>query len=180
MVDQTDTDFETFITLPENADRRFELINGKIIEKMPTQLHAFIVSMLSGFLFVYLRQNRIGYALVEARYSLPDDDENDRIPELSFVSKDKAPLVKTGLAPYMPDLAVEVQSPGQTAAMLREKAAYYLANGTRLVWLIYPPKKQVEVVTVAGSQTITDTLTGDDVLPGFSVEVAVLFDDTLD
>lgn len=26
-----------FLTLPENADCRFELIDGEIIEKMPTQ-----------------------------------------------------------------------------------------------------------------------------------------------
>ncbi|MEO8393156.1 MAG: Uma2 family endonuclease [Chloroflexota bacterium] len=35
-------DFEQFITQPENRDRRFELINGEIVEKMPTESHGII------------------------------------------------------------------------------------------------------------------------------------------
>lgn len=43
--------FEQFIALPENADRRFELIAGEIVEKMPAQFHAAIVQLISGYLF---------------------------------------------------------------------------------------------------------------------------------
>ena len=62
----TATQYEIFLARPENANRRFELIFGKIEEKMPTQLYAYIIQMLSGFLFVFLRENPIGYALIEA------------------------------------------------------------------------------------------------------------------
>jgi len=44
----------------QHPDKRLEFINGEIIEKMPTQLHAYIVHLLSGFLFVFLRENPIG------------------------------------------------------------------------------------------------------------------------
>lgn len=52
--------FETFIALPEHANRRFELIHGVISEKTPTQPRSYILQMLSGFLFVFLRQNPLG------------------------------------------------------------------------------------------------------------------------
>jgi Uma2 family endonuclease len=167
--------FEKLIA--QRPDRRFELIQGEIVEKMPTQLHAYIIGMLNGFLFVFLRQNPIGYVLIEARYRLPNDPENDLIPDLSFISKTRGPLVQSGPAPYMPDLAVEAQSEGQSDKFMLDKAQVYLANGSRMVWIIYSAKQVVEVLTPTDRQLLTanDTLSGGDVLPGFSVTVRDLF-----
>lgn len=169
--------FEAFLALPENASRRFELIRGEISAKMPTQLHAYIIQMISGFLFVFLRQHPLGYALIEARYRLPGDEENDLLPDLSFVAKGRGALVRSGAAPYMPDLAVEAQSEGQSDRFMLDKALLYLANGTRMVWIIYSTRQIVEVLTASERHllTIDDMLTGGDVLPGFSVPVRDLF-----
>jgi Uma2 family endonuclease len=173
----THEDFERYIALPENADRLFELIRGELIEKMPTQLHAYIIQMISGFLFVFLRQNPLGYALIEARYRLPGDDENDIIPDLSFVTKAHGSLVSSGPAPYMPDLAVEAQSEGQSDKFMLDKALLYLANGTRMVWIAYSTQQIVEVLTPTYRKLlkIEDTLEGGDVLPGFSMAVREIF-----
>jgi Uma2 family endonuclease len=177
LVGISDSDYEQFLALPENRQRRFERIAGEIIEKMPTQLHAYIIHLISGFLFVFLRENPIGYALIEARYRLPSDEDNDLIPDLSFVRKERAPLVRSGAAPYMPDLAVEAQSEGQSDRFMLEKAQLYLANGTRMVWLVYSTRNIIEVLTLTDRQLLTlqDTLTGGDVLPGFRVAVRDLF-----
>jgi len=115
--------------------------------------------------------------VVEARYTMPDDDSNDRIPDLSFISKDKAPLVKQGPAPYMPDLAVEVQSPGQSDQLMLEKAQYYLANGSRMVWLVYPDRRLAEVLTPDDRHLLTDSadLSGGDVLPNLTIPVKDIF-----
>lgn len=170
-------EFEAFIAEPENADRRFELILGEIVEKMPTQLHAYIIGLLAHFMIGFLRQNPIGYALIEARYRLPGDDDNDVIPDLSFVSKERGPLIRSGPAPYMPDLAVEAQSEGQSGRFMLDKALLYLANGTRMVWIIYPSTQIIEVLTATDRQLLKleDTLTGGEVLPGFSVAVRDIF-----
>ena len=171
----TTQEFEDFIA--EHSEQLFELINGKIVKKMPTQLHAFIIAVLTAALMNYLRQNPIGRALVEARYSLPDDKLNDRIPDLSFITHEKGALVRKGAAQYMPDLAVEVQSPDQSDKLMTDKAAYYLANGTRMVWLIYPEKRIVEVLTPDDRQLLNDEniLSGGDVLPNFSLPVREIF-----
>lgn len=63
---------------------------------------------------------------------------------------------------------------------MREKATYYLANGAKLVWLVYPRKRVVEVYTGNGNIDILredDTLSGEDVLPGFTMPVADFFAD---
>lgn len=64
---------------------------------MPSQLHAYFIHMLSGFLFVFLREHPIGYALIKARYRLPHDPENDLIPDRSFVANGRGPLVRSAL-----------------------------------------------------------------------------------
>lgn len=157
--------------------RRFQLIHGEIVEKMPTQFHALIVSLLNFFLMSYLRENPLGWVLVEARYGLPDDPDNDRIPDLSYVSKEKGDLLKVGAAPYMPDIAIEVQSPGQNDRFMSELAAYYLENGSKEVWLIYPSKELVEVLSKTDRQLLTkdDSLSSESILPSFKLKVAEIF-----
>lgn len=112
---------------------------------------------------------------MEARYKLPQDDANSRIPDLSYVTLDK-PLIRHGAAPYMPDLAIEIQSPDDRPKELREKARYYLANGSKLVWLIYPELQLIETYSATDEQILTakDTLDGGDMLPGFAIVIADL------
>ena len=175
--DRTYTRDEFEALIAKYPNRRFELIHGAVVEKMPTQLHGVIIHLLSGFLFLYLRANPIGYAMVEARHSLPEDDANDRIPDLSFRTYDKGKIVDKGAAPYMPDLAIEVQSPSQSDQHMTDKARYYLENGSRMVWLIYPHRHLVEILTPDDRHLLTkdDTIHGGDVLPGFSVPVQDIF-----
>jgi Uma2 family endonuclease len=172
----TVSEFEDFIV--KNANRRFELINGEIVEVSPTQRHAYIVGLLMGQLYNYLQQNPVGWGLPEARYRLPDDDMYSLIPDLSFVRKiEGRELVDEGAAPYMPEFVVEVKSPDDSFIEMREKALYYIKHGTQLVWLVFPAKQQVEVHTPESVQTygIADTLNAGAVLPGFTVAVKDLF-----
>jgi Uma2 family endonuclease len=163
--------------LQRYPDRRLERINGELSEKMPSALHAFIVNMLAHFITSYLLQHPIGYSLVEARYGLPDDDANDRIPDLSFITPEKFDPASTGPLPSMPDLAVEVQSPGQSDRFMTDKAAYYLAHGSRMVWLIYPSRQLVEVLTPDERHLLTADaqIDGGAVLPGLQIPIQRIF-----
>lgn len=172
----TTEEYEALLALPENTDRLLELIDGEIIEKMPGQLHGYIVWLLSGFLFNFLRANPTGYVTIETRHRRPDSDHH-LIPDLAFVTHDRGGAVQAGAVPHMPDLAVEVQSPGQSERFMLDKALLYLASGARMVWLIYPERQIVETLTLTERQLLTaqDQLTGGDVLPGFSVAISELF-----
>jgi Uma2 family endonuclease len=172
--------FEQFIELPENRDRLFELIDGRIVEKMPTELHGAIVARLIAYLVMYAEQHNLGRVTTEARHRASQDAENDRLPDIAFTRWERAlPLVEQGAVKHMPDLAIEIKSPSNGYEELRAKARYYLQHGAQLVWLIYPEKKLIEVYRAgADSDILTgeDTLTGGTVLPEFSLPVKTVFD----
>jgi Uma2 family endonuclease len=80
--------------------------------------------------------------------------------------------------PVSPDLAVEVRSPSNTRIRIADKVAAYLAGGARLVWVLDARRTQVRVHRADGTTTtlgVQDLLTGEDLLPGFSVQVRELF-----
>jgi Uma2 family endonuclease len=170
-------EFEAFTALPENRDRNFELIHGEIVEKTPTELHGLITSRIIIAFGLYLRDHPGGRVVNEVRHRIPGDQHNARQPDISYFSDARRPVLEKGAAPVMPDLAVEVQSPDDNLKDMREKAAYYLANGTRMVWLVYPQKRLVEVFRPDDVQLldIEDTLEGADVLPGFALHVRDIF-----
>src|SRR5258708_34391662 len=114
-------EFEKFLAAPENRDRLFELVNGEIVEKAPTQDHGVIAATFAAEFGLYLRQNRIGRAGVAVQHRAPNDDENYRLPDVSITRDLDQPITKFGAVPYMPDLAVEIKSPDDTYKGMREK-----------------------------------------------------------
>ncbi|MEP7294213.1 MAG: Uma2 family endonuclease [Chloroflexota bacterium] len=171
-------EFEHFIAQPENADRLFELINGEIVEKMPTEPHGIIAGNIFAPLWNFVHQHKLGRAVIEVRHRVPTDEQNDLIPDLSFTSNERAlPVVARGAVPQMPDLVVEIKSPDDSYLGMREKALYYLKNGSRMVILAFPNKHQLEIHTEESVMTLgmDDMLDGGDVLPGFLLPVREIF-----
>jgi len=89
--------------------------------------------------------------------------------------------------PYIlvPDLAVEVVSPNDNLGELDEKVDLYLTSGVRLVWVINPDKENVSIYTLISTRPFTkqqttlkvgDTLSGGEIIPGFEITVARLFE----
>lgn len=170
--------FEQFIAQPENRERIFELINGEIVEKGPTEEHGIIAGLIVTEFNLYLKTHPLGRAGVEVRHRIPEDEKNDYIPDVSFVSNERALAVtKKGAVPQMPDIAVEIRSPDDSTRKMREKALYYLKNGSRMAILVFPRKQQVEVHTEESVQTynVDDTIDLSAVLPGFSLVVKDIF-----
>jgi Uma2 family endonuclease len=173
-------EFEAIADAPENRERLLELINGEIIEKVPTEEHGLCTGNIYGPIWNYLQQHKIGRVVMEVRHRNPDDDYNALQPDISFRAG-KPELVKKGAVPQMPDLAVEVKSPTDSLRKLREKARYYIQHGSKLAWLVNPEKQFVEVYTPHEDYVlgIDDTLSGGEVLPGFMLPVRRIFSDTI-
>lgn len=77
-----------------------------------------------------------------------------------------------------PDLVVEVLSPGNTPADMARKRDEYFRAGVRMLWEVDPRSRAVRVYTALDrviDLTVTDTLAGDPVLPGFTLPLARLF-----
>jgi Uma2 family endonuclease len=132
-------EFEQFIAQSENREYSFELINGEIAQKISTEERGVIADLIVTEFIFYLKTNHIGRAGVEVRHCVPEDRQNDLIPDVSFISNGRAlELTKKGAVPLMPDLVVEVKSPDDSSIGMRENALYYLKNGSRIVWLVFP------------------------------------------
>lgn len=86
-----------------------------------------------------------------------------------------------------PDLAIEIWSPHELASRkrreeAREKIQRYLASGVALVWVINPKNQTVEIYRsgqVGPVQILQkpDELSGEEVIPGFNLSVAKLFEE---
>ena len=79
-----------------------------------------------------------------------------------------------------PDLVVEVASPDQSRPELADKVRRYLSAGVRLVWVVWPRYRRVDVWRIGAPAPSTlaagDDLDGGDVVPGFAYPVARLFE----
>ena len=77
---------------------------------------------------------------------------------------------------------MEIVSPSNTVKQVRRKAAIYLGHGTQIVWIVWPDSRTVEVCRQDQNSDIEcamlaqgDSLTGESVLPGFTLELRQLF-----
>lgn len=174
-------EFWDFIERPENADGKYELINGVILKHASASFeHGETALYIGSPLMLFARQHDLGKVAVEVDHYLLPDRFNTRHPDIEFISKARlAEFDPTQHVPLMPDLAVEIKSPTNSIEELAQKAAYYLQNGSHMVWLVYPETKEVAVYTLANPTPIiygiSDSLSGGDVLPGFELPVKDIF-----
>ncbi len=78
-------------------------------------------------------------------------------------------------AAMSPDFVAEIRSKSESRATLRDKMREYIANGVRLAWLIDPIAGEVEVYRAGRPVEVLkspETLSGEDVLPGFVLDLA--------
>ena len=123
----------------------------------------------------------MGWVLgLDAAYQcFPDDLKKVRKTDVSFISLPRIPADQTslGFIPIAPDLAVEVVSLNDLAAEINQKVNQYLAAGVPMVWVVYPTSGQVVVFRQSGVKVLSsqDELTGEEVVPGFKLQLTELF-----
>ncbi|MDQ7025766.1 MAG: Uma2 family endonuclease [Anaerolineae bacterium] len=161
------------------SEKLLELIDGRIVEKVISEEHGKIAIWLGYLIITYLQEHPEikGHWSSEASYTPTGDDKNERRPDVSFRLTDKAVSRATRFE-GMPDFVAEVKSKTNSYDELREKAKFYLEQGSRLVWLIYPEPQFVEVYFEDGTSAAFkegQTLSGENVLPNFEVPVSKLF-----
>ena len=164
-----------------------ELVNGHLVEKSMGVASSAVNRRVAKYLGNFVDEHRLGEVLdSEAGYQCFSHDPNRvRKPDASFVRNGRLPAdgLPEGWFRIPPDLAVEVVSPGDVAYDLQDKLADYRSAGIPLIWVVYPNRRTVHVYA-DGSEVPSvihesDSLTGGDVLPGFSVKVADLFPPTV-
>jgi Uma2 family endonuclease len=135
---------------------------------------------LGHLLHAHVERCGLGVVLVEAGYILRRRPDTVRGPDISFVASTRmAPdQVPEAFIAGAPDLAVEILSPDDRSPDLEGKVADYFEAGARLVWIVEPRRRRIEIRAPHRATRVAslgDTLDGEDVVPAFSCSVAEVF-----
>ncbi|MDP6361249.1 MAG: Uma2 family endonuclease [Planctomycetota bacterium] len=165
----------------DKTNRLFELVDGVLVEKAMGFYESRIANALIGIVEGFLRQNDIGIT-VGADGMMQLAPGLVRMPDVAFLSWDKFPnreIPEDPIPELAPDLAVEVLSLSNTRAETERKTREFFEAGVRLVWIMDPRKKMVDVYTSPDEfKTLheDDSLDGGDVLPGFALPIQEWFE----
>ena len=163
----------------QNSDLRLERnAQGEIIIMPPTGGETGKRnSILLVQLWLWNEQTQLGEVFDSSTgFSLPKG--GDRSPDISWVKKSKwealTPQQKEKFVPLCPDFLIELISPSDNLKNTQDKMQEYLNNGNRLGWLINRQQKQLEIdrpEQVVETLQSPSTLSGEDVLPGFTLNL---------
>jgi Uma2 family endonuclease len=153
----------------------FELIDGRMVFKMPDRKHSRIQIALGSKLYNYFEQNPIGEVLTEFSLRLwPENVHRLPTPDIAVFLNENI-LEEEKYATRAPDLAIEIVSDDDRATAMFAKARMYLEKGSRVVWIVFPSEQSVVVMTPTERRWESETLTCPELLPGFSVKISEIF-----
>jgi Uma2 family endonuclease len=158
---------------------RCELIDGEIIDMAPTGFqHGRAVAQIARLLANHMAANQRTDIVLSGDPGFVIDEQNVRAPDVAVVDAETAKRAPTrGFPHFVPRLAVEVVSPGDTHTEVKTKARMWIASGVRVVWVVDPMTVTVEVHQ-PGSKPMTfdadERVSGGEVVPGFSALVSEL------
>jgi Uma2 family endonuclease len=169
------------LEIEDREDRLYELEDGILVEKPMGWYESLIATLVSRQIGNYLDDHDLGQVL-GADGSLKILPGIVKIPDVSFISWARFPKEKLGRRPIpalIPDLAVEVLSDTNTKKEMAAKLNRFFEAGVQLVWYIDPESQSATAFTSPMEQvyvTIDSQLDGGDVLPGFTLSLAWLFE----
>ena len=114
----------------------------------------------------------------ETRFLLGRNPDSVRAPDFAFIRAERWPAggLPEGYVTIAPDLVLEVVSPGDSAAEVRQKVDEWLRFGVAAVWVLYPgPRLDVYL---GGGRVQTygpdDEVDGGAALPGFRIRLGAM------
>jgi Uma2 family endonuclease len=172
--------FEEFRNLPEREGTIYELDEGELLmEASPAGRHNLVRQRIAIKLIEFVESRHLGLVFEETDFRLSSD--TIRNPDVAFVTSEHAKNLDLDRSPLdgAPALAVEVVSPSNTAQDMAKKTQQYLRAGSRLVWIVYPSLRMVEIHSSSATSQVRepDLLKAEDVLLGFSLSLAYIFED---
>lgn len=169
MISPSQLTAEEFLALADQyPDKRFDFIDGELVEVSPKPLHGQIQAAITAALVTYTQQHPLGVVYTEVLHVL---NSEKFIPDVCINHASRADYLTTP-----PLLAVEIRSDSQSRASQRRKAEAYIAQGTQMVLLVLPGDG-VEVYRIGMEKQVLgqgDTIHGEPVLPGFRMAVSAI------
>jgi Uma2 family endonuclease len=149
----------------EDGPYRLELSRGRLVsEPGPGPEHGSVHSRATALLFEKLQRSGAGVVLVGTSFLLTEMPPTVRIPDLAVVRGTRpAAGFPRGHWRGAPDLAIEINSPSNSASDNLARVRDYFDGGTAMLWIVDPPTRSV---TVHPSPVEARIMVGGDALPG--------------
>lgn len=170
------------LEISQRDENRYELIRGRIIVMPPAGApHGDLAMNLGARMRVFAEDHELGKVFAaETGFVLEMNPDMVRAPDVAFVRTERLNVdgLPFGFFPGQPDIAVEIVSPNDRASEVQDKIQEWLSHGTLLVWVVEPKTKTLSIYRPDGSAQVLqsgDTLSGEDVMPGFEFQVERLF-----
>ncbi len=159
---------------------RCELVRGELIMMSPASgWHGWSANDLAYHITHHVRQHKLGAVLTaEPGFLIARQPDTVRAPDIAFVNSTRLHIIpQRGYVQGPPDLAVEVISPRDTATEVMDKVDQWREAGCPLVWVVDPQRRVVTTYSASERRVLRqdDTLTADDILPGFALRVGDIF-----
>lgn len=167
--------------LPDDG-MRHELVRGELRTMAPPSFgHGRSSTRIGTSLVNYVEEHQLGEVMTsEIGFRLTADPDTVRAPYVCFISNKR--LAETGeprtFYPGSPDLVVEVVSPNDRYTDVAEKVAEWLQYGALLVIVVDARRQKVAVHRpgqLPRELGLDDTLSGEDVVPGWTLSLRDLF-----
>lgn len=160
----------------------YEIVNGQLRELSPMgAFEVVLASELAALLREFAKADKLGVVVVEVLFILDAQRQIQRRPDVAFVSFPRWPdrtVPRANAWNVVPDLAVEIVSPSNTAEEIDGKITDYFQAGVSVVWVLYPESGRVYVyespTKVKGVER-TGELDGGTVLPGLRLAIEKIF-----
>ena len=159
-------------------NKQVELVRGRlIVREPPGYQHGRVGHRIATKIAEFASRHDLGVVVAaETGFKLSAKPDTVRAADAAFIARDRAPASEpAGYLHLAPDLVVEVLSPIDRAGAVQSKVSDWLTAGSLLVWVIDPVRRRGVVYRADASVGLlseTDTLDGEDVLPGFSCPLA--------
>ena len=163
-------------------DARYELIRGELYP-MPNNSaeHGNKTALVSAYVTVFVEQHNLGKCFAaETRFVVEENPDTTIAPDFAFISNSRQIVIPpTGYLRIAPDLVVETRSPSDRRRAFALKIVQWLSAGSQVVWAVEPSSKTLTIHSKgANPQTLSidDTLTEENLLPGFALPLSKIFD----
>lgn len=158
-----------------------ELLDGVCIDRMSGFYGAIVATELLFRLMDYRRTHNLGIVISGAKCPIRLQPGLVRLGSVFFISWDQMPghkIPDDPISDMVPELVGEMLSPWTTRVEMHRKRREFFAAGTKLFWLLDLEKETIEVFTPQHHRRLQsgDTLDAGDLLPGFRVPVAEVFE----
>ncbi|BCM92868.1 hypothetical protein IAD21_04752 [Abditibacteriota bacterium] len=160
---------------------RYELLDGELKAMPPTGAeHGRLTIDLSTEVNVFVRRNNLGQCFgAETGFYVSHNPLTILAPDFAFVARERmSPEVPEKFLDVVPDLVLEVRSPGDRASEVADKVGRWLAAGTQIVWELNPRTRKLTVFRpdVAAVDLGEDSiLDAEPLLPGWQLELKSIF-----